>query len=74
MASDAGSARATNGMWVTSQVTGGTSDNADAMTAPGTVPAGPDYPESSPSLHNDPKVATISTSARHLVRGGGEAS
>jgi hypothetical protein len=69
MASDVGSSRATNGMWCTSQVSGGVSDNADAMTAPGTLPAGPDYPESSPSLHNDPKVAMIATDARHLVRG-----
>jgi hypothetical protein len=72
MASDAGSARATNGMWVTSQVSGGTSDNSDAMTAPGTLPAGPDYPESSPSLHNDPAVALPGYDGRHLTRGRGE--
>ena len=50
-------------------MSGGTSDNADAHAAPGTLPAGPDYPEDSPSLHNDPKVAAISTDARHLERG-----
>ncbi len=71
---DAGSATATNGMWCTSQVSGGTSDNADAHTAPGTLPAGPDYPESSPSLHNDPTVQMIAADGRHLVHGGGEAS
>lgn len=74
MASDAGSTAATNGAWCTSQVSGGTSDNSDAFAAPGTLPAGPDYPESSPSLHNDPKVQMLSTDARHLVHGSGDRS
>lgn len=66
---DAGSARATDGMSATSQLTGGASDNADAMTAPGTAPAGPLLPEASASLHNDPRIEMISTDARHLERG-----
>lgn len=67
--SDAGSDRATSGMWCTSQVSGGASDNTGAMTAPGSSPAGPLLPEASASLHNDPEVQMITTDARHLVRG-----
>ena len=71
---DAGSDRATRGMSVTSQVSGGASDNTDAFAPPGTAPVGPLLPENSPSLHNDPHIEMIAADGRHLVHGGGEAS
>lgn len=70
MAEAVNTTEATGGVSVTSQVAGGTRSNAAAKTAPGTVPVGPDYPEPSPSLHNDPQVQPLHFAASNRVDGG----
>ena len=56
-------------MTVTSQASGGASDNSDAFAPPGSAPVGPLLPEHTASLHNDPALELTKVDARHLVRG-----
>jgi hypothetical protein len=67
MATDAGSDRATDGMWATGQHADAVTSRPAAMSAPG----GESYPGWSrvSDPPDDPEVEMVTVDGRHLVRG-----